>query len=174
MGHDSHGHDHPHGHDIDDVGIAVVTVSTSRTLESDPAGDAIADAIADDTDTSLVDRQLVDDDAAAIETVLRELGTDPAVDAVVTTGGTGITPDDVTIEVAEGLFDVELPGFGEHFRRLSVEDVGTRAIATRATAGVDHHRTLVFCLPGSEAAARLGVEAVVLPECAHLVAMATR
>lgn len=179
MGHNEHdhgpGHDHHGAHDVEEVAIAVLTVSTSRTLDTDSAGDAIVSAIDENDDTTLTDRRLVGDDPDAIESALRVFETDSAVDAVITTGGTGITPDDNTTVVAKALFAVELPGFGEHFRRLSIEEVGTRAIATRATAGVcDPNRTLVFCLPGSEAAARLGTEAIVLPEVTHLVAMATR
>jgi molybdenum cofactor biosynthesis protein B len=165
--------DHHHDHDVEAVGLALVTISTSRTEQTDAAGDAIVAAIEDTADVTLADRRLVGDDADAIESTLRDLASDPGVDAIVTTGGTGITPDDVTIDVARELFDAELPGVGEHFRRLSIEAVGTRAIATRATAGVVEG-TPIFCLPGSEDAARLGIEEIVLPEVAHLVAMATR
>jgi molybdenum cofactor biosynthesis protein B len=165
--------DHHHDHDVEAVGLALVTISTSRTEQTDAAGDAIVAAIEDTVDVTLADRRLVGDDADAIESTLRDLASDPGVDAIVTTGGTGITPDDVTIDVARELFDAELPGVGEHFRRLSIEAVGTRAIATRATAGVVEG-TPIFCLPGSEDAARLGIEEIVLPEVAHLVAMATR
>lgn len=165
--------DHHHDPDVGTVGIGLVTVSTSRTLAEDAAGDAIAGAIDDESAVTVPDRRLVGDDPEAIETVLRELVTEPPVDAVVTTGGTGITPDDETVDVAEGLFETPLPGFGEEFRRRSIEDIGARAMATRTTAGV-HAGVPVFCLPGSENAARLGIEALILPEVAHLVAMATR
>ncbi|WP_135661957.1 MogA/MoaB family molybdenum cofactor biosynthesis protein [Halorhabdus rudnickae] len=163
---------HHHDHDIADITIALVTISTSRTLDDDPAGDAIAVAI-EDAGSTVVERRLVDDDADAIEAALLELVDAPEVDAVVTTGGTGITPDDVTIDVAERVLEIDLPGFGEEFRRRSFAEVGTRAMATRATAGV-LAGVPVFCLPGSENAARLGIEALILPEVAHLVAMATR
>ncbi|QGN07945.1 MogA/MoaB family molybdenum cofactor biosynthesis protein [Halorhabdus sp. CBA1104] len=162
-----------HDHGVDEVSIALVTISTSRTKATDASGDAIVAAVTDTPGVTLSDRRLVDDDADAIETTLGNLVADPDVDAIVTTGGTGITPDDVTIDVAEDAFEVELPGFGEHFRRRSIEDIGTHAIATRATAGVID-QTVVFCLPGSEAAVTLGTEEIILPEIAHLVAMATR
>jgi len=162
-----------HDHDIDEVTLALVTISTSRTEATDEAGDAIASAIEDEPAINLGPRRLVADDVDEIETTLHTLIDDSHVDAIVTTGGTGITPDDVTIDVAAQLFDTELPGFGEAFRRRSAEEVGTRSIATRATAGVVDG-VVLFCLPGSENAARLGVEALVVPEVAHLVAMATR
>jgi len=163
---------HQHNYDIGAVGIALVTISTSRTLEDDPAGDAIASAV-ENAGATVVDRRLVDDDADAIEAAIEELVDVPAVDAIVTTGGTGITPDDVTIDVADRVLEIDLPGFGEEFRRRSFAEVGTRAMATRATAGV-LAGVPVFCLPGSENAARLGVEELIVPEVAHLVAMATR
>ncbi|WP_181686986.1 MogA/MoaB family molybdenum cofactor biosynthesis protein [Halorhabdus salina] len=162
-----------HDHGVDEVGVALVTISTSRTKATDAAGDAIVAVAKDAPDVTLSDRRLVGDDADAIDATIGDLVDDPTVDAIVTTGGTGITPDDVTIDVAEARFDAELPGFGEHFRRRSIENVGTHAIATRATAGVTD-QTLVFCLPGSKDAAVLGVEEIVVPEVAHLVAMATR
>ena len=95
------------------------------------------------------------------------------VDVVVTTGGTGVTPDDVTVDAARPLFGKELPGFGELFRRLSAEDIGAKVVGSRATAGVVDD-TLVFCLPGSEHATTLGTEDVILPEITHLVGLATR
>jgi molybdenum cofactor biosynthesis protein B len=91
----------------------------------------------------------------------------------VTTGGTGVTPDDVTPEAVKGLFAKTLPGFGELFRRLSYEEIGTRTIGSRAIAGVVS-ATPVFCLPGSENAVRLGVDEVILPEIGHLVGLAGR
>lgn len=163
---------HDHDLDIEDVSLAVVTISTSRTREDDPSGDAIAAAI-EEAGATVVQRRLVEDDADAIEAAIRDLVDAPEVDAVVTTGGTGITPDDVTIDVAERVLEIDLPGFGEEFRRRSFEEVGTRAMATRATAGV-RDGVPVFCLPGSENAASLGIEELILPEVAHLVAMATR
>ena len=95
------------------------------------------------------------------------------VDVAVTTGGTGVTPDDVTVEAVEPLVEKTLPGFGELFRRRSEADIGTRVIATRAFAGVADG-VPVFCLPGSEAAVRLGVSEVILPEAGHLAGLARR
>jgi molybdenum cofactor biosynthesis protein B len=116
---------------------------------------------------------VVADDLDGIQrTVLALTGRDD-VDVVVTTGGTGVTPDDVTVEAVTPLFDKDLPGFGELFRILSYEEVGTRALGSRATAGVSEG-VPVFCLPGSENAVRLAMEELVAAEMAHLVELATR
>jgi cyclic pyranopterin phosphate synthase len=159
-------HEHQHGEPSPELGV--LTVSTSRSLAADPAGDAIVGGL-DAAGLSVVDRRLVADDETAIRDALT--GLIQASDAVVTTGGTGVTPDDVTIESVD--FDKRLPGVGELFRDRSAEEIGTRAVATRATAGIVD-ATPVFCFPGSEAAARLAVEEIVVPEVGHLVGLATR
>jgi molybdopterin adenylyltransferase len=174
-GHDDHDHhnDHDHhDHDLDAVSVAIYTISSTRTLDEDPAGDAI-EAILHGGDVETAERAVVPDDSAAIAETVEGAVRAPETDAVVTTGGTGVTPDDVTIEAVEALFEKELPGFGELFRTLSYDEVGTRVVATRATAGIVGS-TPVFCLPGSENAARLGAEELILPEVAHLAGLAGR
>jgi molybdenum cofactor biosynthesis protein B len=166
--HDDGGH---HAHDLDALGVAVLTVSSSRTLDDDPAGDALESVLAD-AGHETVDRAVVTDDRAAVEGRVLDLVADPAVDAVVTAGGTGVTPDDVTVEAVSPLFDKGLPGFGELFRRRSYDEVGTRVVGTRATAGIVDGAP-VFCLPGSENAARLGATLVVA-EAPHLAGLARR
>lgn len=162
-------HDHHHG-DVDHVGVAVLTVSSSRSLDDDPSGDAIETAFeADGGD--VVTRELVADGYDHVQGSLDNLVTRGDVDIVVTTGGTGVSPDDVTVEAAEALFEKTLPGFGELFRLLSYDEVGTKVVGTRATAGVADG-TLVFCLPGSEHAARLGTEEIIVPEASHLAGLA--
>jgi molybdenum cofactor biosynthesis protein B len=170
----SHGHDHSHHHGVDvrTLGVAVVTVSSSRTREDDPSGDAIQSLVEESTH-EVVTRELVGDDLDGVQRAVLALTAREDVDVVVTTGGTGVTPDDVTIEAVEPLFDKELPGFGELFRILSYEDVGTRALGSRATAGISEG-VAVFCLPGSEAAVELGMEELVLAEAGHLVGLAQR
>ena len=168
---DGHGHDH-HAHDVETLGFAVVTVSTSREEEDDPAGDAAVDLI-EDAGHEVVERKLVGDEHDAIQGLVNDLVDEPGVNVVVTSGGTGVTPDDVTVEAVESLFGKDLPGFGELFRRLSYDDIGTRVVGTRATAGTIDD-VVVFCLPGSEAAVRLGVGEVVLPEAPHLAGLARR
>jgi molybdenum cofactor biosynthesis protein B len=164
-------HDHHH-HDATEVGAAVVTVSSTRSLDDDPGGDAVVGAFEGDGH-EVVTRELVDDSYDRVQGAVDNLVGRRDVDVVVTTGGTGVTPDDITVEAVETLFDKELPGFGEVFRSLSFQDIGTKVVGTRATAGVVD-RTLVFCLPGSEHAARLGTEDVILPEIEHLVGLAAR
>lgn len=168
---DEAGHDHHH-HDVEHVGVAILTVSSSRSLDDDPAGDAIAAAFEADGH-EVVTRELVRDSYDRVQGGVDNLTGRGDVDVVVTTGGTGVTPDDVTVEAAEPLFEKTLPGFGELFRRLSYEEIGEKVVATRATAGVADG-VPVFCLPGSEHAAELGSEAVVVPEIGHLVGLASR
>jgi len=105
------------------------------------------------------------------ETILLSCG-DRGIDAIVTTGGTGLSPRDRTIESLQGMFDKTLDGFGEAFRRLSWDAVGPNAILSRATAGVVR-RTLVVALPGSVAAVRLAVQELLLPTLEHAVALAS-
>lgn len=174
-GHDDHGHDdhdHHHAHDVDTLKAAVVTISSSRSLSDDPAGDAIVEGL-EDAGNEVVSRDLIGDSYDGVQSSLDALVGRDDVDVVVTTGGTGVTPDDVTIEAASALFDKELPGFGELFRSLSFEEIGTRVVGTRATAGVADG-VVVFCLPGSENAARLGVEEIIVEEAGHLAGLASR
>jgi molybdenum cofactor biosynthesis protein B len=165
-------HDHHHAHDVESLAAAILTVSSSRTLDDDPAGDAIAAAFESDGHEVAV-RDVAGDDFDSLQSTVDRLVDRDGVDVVVTTGGTGVTPDDVTIEAVSGLFDKELPGFGELFRRYSEDEIGTRVVGTRATAGIAQG-VPVFCLPGSENAARLGSEELIVPEAPHLTGLATR
>lgn len=164
-------HDHHH-HDADSIAVAIVTVSSSRSLDEDPSGDHVAAAF-EEAGHEVAVRELVPDEYDSVQGTIDRLARRKDTDVVVTTGGTGVTPDDVTPEAVAGLFAKELPGFGELFRRLSQEEIGTRTIGSRATAGIAS-ATPVFCLPGSENAVRLGVDEIVLPEVAHLVGLAGR
>lgn len=150
----------------------MLTVSSSRTLDEDPSGEAIEAMIGAEEGTELATRELVGDDPGAIGDAVDGFLADDRVDAVVTTGGTGITPDDVTIETVEDRFEKELPGFGETFRRRSESEVGLMIVGTRATAGVAEG-TVLFALPGSENAARTGTE-IVLGVVGHLAGLASR
>ena len=172
--HDSHGRDDHghHHHDVDAVAVAVVTVSSSRTAEEDPAGDYVAAAF-EEAGHEVAVRELIDDDYDSVQGTVDRLTRRKDTDVVVTTGGTGVTPDDVTPEAVRGLLAKRLPGFGELFRRLSYEEVGTSTIGSRAIAGVVS-ATPVFCLPGSENAVRLGLDEIILPEVGHLVGLSGR
>ena len=168
---DNHTDDH-HAHDVETAAVAVLTVSSSRSLDEDPSGEYIASAV-EEARHEVAIRELVPDDFDDVQSAVGRLASRGDTDAVVTTGGTGITSDDVTPEAVERLFDKRLPGFGELFRRLSYEEVGTRSIGSRAVAGVDDG-TPIFCLPGSKNAVQLGVEEIILPEISHLAGLAAR
>ncbi|MEF8781951.1 MAG: MogA/MoaB family molybdenum cofactor biosynthesis protein [Haloarculaceae archaeon] len=163
--------DHHHHHDAESVTFGVLTVSSSRDLAGDASGDAIVAAVESDGHSVEV-RDIVADEEAAIRGRVEEFVARSEVDAVVTTGGTGVTPDDVTVEAVRSLFDRDLPGFGEQFRARSVEEVGPHAMISRATAGVAD-RTPVFCLPGSQQAAEFGATELILPVVSHVVGLAS-
>lgn len=168
---DGQDHDHHH-HDVSELGVAVLTVSSSRSLEDDPAGDAIQDVL-ESAGHTLTVRELVPDEYDRVQDTVDRFVNREDTDVVVTTGGTGVTPDDVTPEAVDPLLDKRLPGFGELFRRLSYDDVGTKVVGTRAVAGIADG-VPVFCLPGSQAAAALGTEEIVLAEAPHLAGLASR
>jgi molybdenum cofactor biosynthesis protein B len=168
---DHHDHDH-HSHDFADLGVAVVTVSSTRSIEEDKGGGAVAAAV-EDAGHAIAVRELINDDFDAVQDTVDRLVDREDTDCVVTTGGTGVTPDDVTVEAVEPLFDKRLPGFGELFRSLSRESIGTKVVGTRATAGIADG-VPVFCLPGSEDAAALGTESIIVEEAPHLAGLARR
>ena len=136
------------------VNIAVLTVSDSRTLANDKSGQTLADRVTD-AGHNLVARQIVTDDEAAIVTKLREWIADPDVDVVISTGGTGVTGRDVTPEAFASVYEKEIAGFGELFRMVSFDKIGTSTIQSRATAGVAGG-TYLFALPGSPGACKDG------------------
>ena len=169
---DDDDHDHDHAHVDGSMSYAVVTVTSTRTLAEDTAGDAVVAAVKDAGD-EVATRELVIDDYDGVQSTVSRIADRDDVTAVVTVGGTGVTPDDVTVEAVRPLFAKELPGFGELFRSLSFESVGTATVATRATAGVVDE-TPVFCLPGSEDAAELAARRIVVEEAGHLSRLAGR
>ena len=138
--------------------VAVLTISDSRTLADDKSGDLLAEFIAADQH-SLVDRQLVPDDVYAMRASVSGWIADPNVQVVVTTGGTGFTGRDSTPEALTPLFDKHIEGFGELFRQLSYDDIGTSTIQSRAVGGIANG-TLIFSLPGSSGAVTLGWEKI--------------
>jgi len=156
------------------LGFSVVTVSTSRYRDSkagkhvvDESGDFIIETLKDHGHT-IVSRQLISDDKSMIEQTVREMLKASKVDAIITCGGTGINPSDVTIETLEPILEKELPGFGELFRHLSYQEIGSAAVMTRAVAGVAKGKA-IFCLPGSPNAAKLCLEKLILPETGHII-----
>ena len=163
---------HHHQHDLEEVCVAILTVSSSRSLDDDPAGDAVAGAF-ETEGHEVVTRELVRDEYDRVQGTVDRFVDRDDTDCVVTTGGTGVAPDDVTLEAVDPLLDKRLPGFGELFRSLSYEVVGTRVVGTRAAAGVADG-VPVFCLPGSENAALLGTEEIIVAEAGHLAGLAGR
>ena len=145
--------------------VVTVTVSDSRTAADDRSGRVLAEELAQ---FAVVRHEIVPDEAERIVAIVRHVMEEDEADALVLSGGTGIAPRDVTFEALENLFDKRLEGFGEAFRRLSWEEIGPRAMLSRATAGTIGTR-LVFSLPGSEKAVRLGVRELVVPILAHAV-----
>ena len=149
------------------VRVAVLTISDTRTPETDTGGNAIVELMRE-AGHEVSRREIVEDDAPRIEVVLQEFLTDTSVDAVITTGGTGISARDTTYEVVSRLIDKKLDGFGELFRMLSYEEIGAAAILSRAVAGASGAK-FVACLPGSTNAVRLAMEKLLVPEIPHVV-----
>ena len=136
------------------VNIAVLTVSDSRTLANDKSGQILADRVTG-AGHNLVARDIVTDDESIIAAKLREWIADPGVDVVISTGGTGVTGRDVTPEAFAAVYEKEIAGFGELFRMVSFDKIGTSTIQSRATAGVAGG-TYLFALPGSPGACKDG------------------
>jgi len=134
------------------LNIAVLTISDTRSLEDDKSGSTLAERLTAAGHT-LAARQIVPDDVDAIRAIVKGWIADPAVDAVITTGGTGFTGRDVTPEAIEPLFEKRMDGFSIAFHMLSHAKIGTSTIQSRATAGVAG-ATFIFCLPGSPGACR--------------------
>ena len=154
------------------VRCAVLTVSDTRTLETDTGGRAIAELL-ESAGHVVTGRTIVRDDADQIRGAIERLLASPDVQAIVTTGGTGISSRDSTFEVVSGMLQKKLDGFGELFRMLSYHQIGPAAMLSRACAGLLARR-IVISLPGSEAAVRLAMEKLVVPELGHLVREASR
>lgn len=156
----------------EDVPTAIVTVSDTRTLETDTGGLLVAELLAS-AGRSVAGRRIVRDEPAAIRAAFSEAIADPPVRAVVFTGGTGIAPRDVTPDTLEPLLDRVIPGFGELFRMLSYEDIGSAALLSRALAGLKSGK-VVFVIPGSRGAVGLAMEKLILPELGHLAGEARK
>jgi len=166
-------HAHHHRRDaVTRVPTAVLTVSDTRTRQNDTGGDRVAELLSAGGHRVAV-REIVPDDADAIAAALRTALARDDVRAVILTGGTGVAPRDVTPEAVEPLLDRVVPGFGELFRALSYEDIGSAALLSRALAGLVAGK-VVFVLPGSRGAVTLALEKLVLPELGHLAAEAVK
>ena len=154
------------------VGCFVLTVSDSRTTDTDTSGRAIRDLLEQHGHT-VAGTAIVRDDPDLVAACVRRHLAESAIRVIITTGGTGITSRDGTFEAVDRLLDKRLDGFGELFRLLSFEDIGPAAMLSRATAGTVG-RTAIFVLPGAEPAVRLAMTRLILPELGHVVQQLNR
>ncbi|MFD0322257.1 molybdenum cofactor biosynthesis protein B [Lysobacter gummosus] len=141
------------------MNLCVLTVSDSRTLAEDSSGDYLIQSLTD-AGHRLVERKLLPDDRYKLRAAVSQWIADESVDGILVTGGTGFTGRDSTPEALLPLLDKEMPGFGELFRAISFEEIGTSTLQSRAFAGLAN-ATFVFCLPGSTSACRTAWEKIV-------------
>ncbi|MGH9866974.1 MAG: MogA/MoaB family molybdenum cofactor biosynthesis protein [Candidatus Polarisedimenticolia bacterium] len=166
MGHQGH-RDHKDAAPTS-VTLALLTVSDTRTEATDESGRLCAE-MAEAAGHTIASRAIVPDDPSRVRLALQTILADARVEAVLVNGGTGISGRDRTYEAVSALLDARLDGFGELFRALSYQQIGSAAMLSRAVAGSARGRA-VFCMPGSPAAVRLALEKLVLPELSHVVA----
>ena len=156
------------------LNFAVFICSTSRYREKqkgekieDVSGDTI-EALLTNLGHRVLSRNIIADDRSMIEDAVKKILNTAELDAAIFCGGTGVAPKDVTIETVSPFFEKTLPGFGEIFRRLSYDKMGSAAVMSRAVAGVAKGKAL-FCIPGSPNAVEVSVERLILPETPHIV-----
>lgn len=152
----------------------ILTVSDTRTAETDRGGPLIEQKLTD-AGHEILARRIVRDDPQAIRGQLEQWAADPAIQVILTTGGTGLARRDSTVEIVRDLLDVEIEGFGELFRMLSYAEVQAAAMLSRAVAGLVIRRpdaggdTYIFALPGSTNAITLALDKLIVPQLAHLI-----
>jgi len=164
-------HEHKH-HAPKSVGCMVITCSDTRTPETDTSGQLIQKLLKEQCHT-IAAYHLVKDEPAQIKGRIAEGISNDGVQAIIINGGTGISRRDSTFEAVDGMLEKRLDGFGEVFRYLTYQEIGSPAIMSRATAGIIKGRVL-FSTPGSENAVRLAMEKLILPELGHLVKELTK
>ncbi len=152
--------------------VYILTISDTRTEATDTSGDAIFDLLLSGGH-QITGRKLVRDEPEEVRQAIREQLDKEDVQVIITTGGTGITSRDTTFEAIDALLEKRLDGFGELFRMLSYEEIGSAAMMSRACAGLARGKVIVS-LPGSEDAVRLAMTRLILPELGHLVREASR
>lgn len=156
------------------VGCAILTISDTRTTETDKGGPLAAEMLFK-AGHQVVDKELVKDEPEAITGQIKKWIADPQINVIITTGGTGIAPRDTTIEAVRSLLTTELEGFGELFRMLSFQEIGSAAMLSRAIGGLIASNadagsdTFIFAIPGSPNAVKLAVEKLIAPQLSHLV-----
>jgi len=156
------------------LNYAIYICSTSRyelvqknVAVTDVGGDTIVE-ILNNAGQNVLFRKIIADDKALISQAVQQALITPELDVAIFSGGTGITPTDVTVETVSPFFEKTLPGFGEFFRRISFDKVGSAAVLSRAVAGIVKGKAL-FCIPGSPDGVRTAVEMLILPEAPHIV-----
>ena len=162
-----------HRHDaLHSARIAVITVSDTRTVETDIGGRTVVE-LAEAAGHCIVDRQIIPDEPAPLNKVINALAARSDVDAILMTGGTGISSRDQTFESVSSLLTKSLPGYGELFRYLSYQEIGAAAMLSRAIGGIVGN-TVLLTMPGSPAAVQLAMQQLILPELGHLLREALR
>ncbi|PZD95046.1 molybdenum cofactor biosynthesis protein [Paenibacillus sambharensis] len=151
------------------VRCMIITVSDTRTPDTDISGSTMKELLHAAGGFEIIGYQIVKDEYASIQALIREAADRDGVEAILINGGTGIAKRDTTYEAVRDVLDKEMPGFGEIFRYLSyVEDIGSAAILSRAVAGV-YNDTAVFSMPGSSGAVKLAMGKIVIPELKHVM-----
>ncbi len=167
MGYQEHKHKSPRS-----ATCAVIIISGTRTEQNDESGKLITQAL-ERNNHKVISFSILKNDAESILKKLDQLLEDESLQVIITSGGTGASHLDITIETITPILDKKLDGFGELFRFFTYQEIGTGSIMSRAMAGVVRGRVII-CLPGSVEATRLAMERIILPEIGHLVREATR
>ncbi|MFQ5461178.1 MAG: molybdenum cofactor biosynthesis protein B [Phycisphaerae bacterium] len=157
-------HDQQHAAELK---CAVITVSDTRTIETDASGTYIVDALKREGHRVMT-RELVVDEPEKVRAMIERICRGGDCDVVLVTGGTGVSPRDTTFEAVSSLYEKPLPGFGELFRVLSYEEIGAAAMLSRASAGLCC-QSAIFSMPGSPGAVRLAIEKLIMPQIGHIV-----
>lgn len=159
--------DHKESAETQVAKFSIFTITDTKTIQDDESG-KLAYAILTKFGHTAVDHRIIKNDRKLIEAAIAG-AVGGEIDLVVTIGGTGISKKDLTVDSVRGLIAKELPGFGELFRSLSMKEIGTAAIMTRATLGVTEKQKLICCLPGSAKGVKLALEGILVNELKHLV-----
>jgi molybdopterin adenylyltransferase len=158
---------HPDDRQFTPIDCAIITISDTRTTETDTGGQ-LAHQLLRSAGHEVKFYQIVPDEPEQIVALLEQLATQKSIQAVILSGGTGISPRDRTYEALSNLLEKVLPGFGELFRTLSYAEIGSRTISSRSIAGT-YRQMIIFALPGSQGAVELGLTKIILPELPHLI-----
>jgi len=154
-------------HSIKNINFAVVTISDTRTKQNDHSGIFIQE-ILKNQGHNILDYDIIKDEKKEITSKAKNLLLIEDIQSIIFTGGTGISSRDITIDAIKPLIKKELPGFGEIFRMLSMDEIGSAAIMSRAICGIAEDK-IIFCIPGSKGAVKLAIEQLILKECGHML-----